>query len=68
MTVNFEKVKAEMSEHWDMDAATFDAHTVNQKGILGDGWKEIVFKDADGNDKFYIEVNEDSEVWHFDYI
>lgn len=58
-----------MEEHWDMDAATFDAHKTNKifPNASAD-WAEIDFKDADGNVKFYIEINEDNEVWHFDWV
>jgi hypothetical protein len=72
MNVDMNKVKAQMQEHWDMDAATFDAHTVNKvfqtANDVESGWKEIDFKDVDGNVRFYIEVNGDNEVWHFDWV
>lgn len=71
---NREKIKSQMEEHWDMDAATFDSHEVNSvtttrtRNEKDTGWKEIDFRDAEGKLAFYIEVNADDEVWHFDWI
>ena len=69
MNVDMNKVKAEMAEHWDMDADTFDSYKTNK--IFPNAscdWAEMDFVDANGDVKFYIEVNEDSEVWHFDWV
>ena len=72
MNVDMKKVRAEMAEHWDMDNATFDAHTVNKVFQTADdvekGWAEVDFKDADGKVAFFIEVNAASEVWHMDFV
>lgn len=74
MNVDMNKIKAQMNEHWDMDAATFDTYQVNEIHIqetrAGEdtGGREIDFKDANGDVKFYIEVYEDNEVWHFDWV
>ena len=74
MNVDMNKVKAQMSEHWDMDAATFDAHAVNKvfnqttRSGKDTGWKEIDFTNADGKVAFFIEVNEDSEVWNYGLV
>jgi len=73
-TMNIEKVRDEMAEHWDMDAATFDAHEVStiftQRTRSGEdtGWKEVDFKNAEGKVAFFIEFNADNEVWNFEYI
>ena len=66
--MNIEKVRDEMAEHWDMDAATFDAHTIQEEIKRTDGWSEVVFADTTGTPKFFIEVNADNEVWNFDRI
>jgi len=68
MNVDMKKVRAEMAEHWDMDNATFDAHTVNSTFEHGDWGGEVDFKDADGKVAFFIEVNADSEVWNMDFV
>jgi hypothetical protein len=74
MNVDMNKVKDQMNEHWDMDADTFDAHTVNTvfnqttRDGTDTGWKEIDFKDADGKVAFFVEVNEDSEVWNYGLV
>jgi len=74
MNVDMNKVKDQMQEHWDMDAATFDAHTPNMvfpqltRDGTDTGWKEIDFKDADGKVAFFVEVNENSEVWNYDLV
>jgi len=66
--MNIEKVRDEMAEHWDMDAATFDAHKIDDEVMHTGGWLEVSFADSTGKPVFYIEVNADDEVWHFDWI
>ena len=65
MNANMKKVKAQMKEHWDMSNAEFDDFVVTEVHDQSAGW-EIVFDN--GTKQFFIEVNNVSEVWHFQYI
>ncbi len=68
MTIDMKKVRDEMAREWEMDQATFDRFNVAQANDLNEGWKEIVMERVDNGEKFFIEVNADSEVWNFDWI
>jgi hypothetical protein len=68
MNIDMNKIKDQMKEHWDMDAATFDAHAISRNWEHSEGWNEIEFSDANGKPTFFIESDKDDEVWHFDWI
>ena len=67
MNVDMNQIKAEMAEHWDMDAETFDTYTPNKIFPTTDDWAEMDFVDANGDVKFYIEIK-GSEVWNFEWV
>jgi len=69
MTVDMKKVREDMDREWDMTGEEFDKFDVAQANDLNEGWKEIVMENVnDDSDRFFIEVNADSEVWNFERI
>lgn len=69
MTVNMKQVREDMKNEWDMTGEDFDRFDVAQANDLNEGWKEIVMEDCnDDSRKFFIEVNDKSEVWNFEWI
>jgi hypothetical protein len=64
------KFAEEMKEHWDTDVSRM-AHTGTFPQLTRNGtdtgWVELTFTDEDGLE-YYAEVNEKSEVWHWDLV
>lgn len=67
--IDFEgQIKEQMEVHWDMSPEHYDTFRVGARNELNPGWAEVEFIDGEGNPAFYIEVNRDGQVWHFDWI